>query len=122
MPCVSFLATLMHDKTPVGDDIAAPEALASSNLFALAATVTTMQRLLGRRETDGGFVPAEAQMIGLAVDRARTEVREIAALLAGLPENPAGARRDGIATLLKATDDLEVILEALAGAVGRMTK
>ena len=122
MPCVSFLVSLMHDKIPVGDDSAAPEAVASSNLFALAATVTTMQRLLGRRETDGGLVPAEAQMIGLAVDRARMEVREVAALLAGLPENPTGTQCDGIATLLKATDDLEVILDALADAVGRITK
>ncbi|WP_342167061.1 hypothetical protein [Methylobacterium sp. SD21] len=112
----------MSNEAHVGGKADAPEMSATSNLFALAATVTTMQRLLGRRETDGGLVPAEAQMIGLAVDRARVEVHEVAALLAGLPENPAGTQRDGIATLLKATDDLEVILDALADAVGRMTK
>jgi hypothetical protein len=117
----------MHDEAPAASKeapaaskIERSEALASSNLLALTTTITTMQRLLGRREADGRLVPAEAAMIRLAVEGARAEVRAVAAMLITLPDDPTGAHHNGVATLLKAIADIEVVLDKLADAGDRV--
>ncbi|WP_342167225.1 hypothetical protein [Methylobacterium sp. SD21] len=109
----------MHDEAPPADKIEPSEALASSNLLALATTITTMQRLLGRRAADGSLVPAEATMIQLAVEGARAEVRAVAAMLIALPVNPTSTQRNGVATLLKAIANIDVVLDVLADAVDK---
>lgn len=119
MPRVSALGSHMHDEAPTADKIEPSRALASSNLLALATTITTMQRLLGRRAADGRLVPAEATMIRLAVEGARAEVRAVAAMLIVLPVDPTSTQRNGVATLLKAIADIEVVLDVLADAVDK---
>lgn len=109
----------MHDEAPAADKIEASEALASSNLVALATTITTMQRLLRRREADGRLVPAEAAMIRLAVEGARAEVQAVAAMLIALPVDPTSTHRNGVAALLKAIADIEVVLDVLTDAVDK---
>ncbi len=118
-PRVPALGSHMHDEAPPADKIEPSEALASSNLLALATTITTMQRLLGRRAADGSLVPAEATMIQLAVEGARAEVRAVAAMLIALPVNPTSTQRNGVATLLKAIANIDVVLDVLADAVDK---
>lgn len=120
MPRVSALGSHMHDEAPTADKIEPSEALASSNLLALATTITTMQRLLGRRAADGRLVPAETTMIRLAVEGARAEVRAVAAMLIALPVDPTSTQRNGVAKLLKAIANIEVVLDVLADAVSTL--
>lgn len=110
----------MNAEAPAGSQTKASEALAASNLVALATTMTTMQRLLARRDADGGLVPAEAAMIQLAVESALVELLAVAEKLTALPGHLTNAQGISVATLLKAIADIEVVLDVLADAVGKV--
>lgn len=96
------------------------KAVASTSLLSLAANIATMKRLLGRRDAGGALVPAEAELIRLTIKTAREEAARIGSMLAALPNDPADPHRDGVATLLKAVADLDVVLDVLMDAVGRL--
>lgn len=110
---------LIRAERPVSD-IHSSEAVASTSLLSLAANIATMKRLLGRRDDGGALIPAEAELIRLTIKTAREEAVRVSSMLVALPDDPADPHRDGVATLLKAVADLDVVLDVLMDAVSRL--
>jgi hypothetical protein len=96
------------------------ESRASASLLALTANIANMQRLLNRRGDDGALVPADADLIRVAIGTVREEADSVAKVLAALPNDPTSVGHGSVTTMLKAVANINVVLDMLTDAVSRL--